>query len=455
MTGAAFGGQVVLSDVSFELPSTGLTVLVGPAGCGKSTLLRTLSGLNDWHPSLITWGTVTLDGVSMTVRAPEPDQTQRRPALVMQHARFFLDTVRENLVSALPGRADLEQPAQTRIVLSRLERSGLRDLTPHLGTNAVDLPLAAQRRLAIARALMSEPSVLFADEPTAGLEDDDAVDVIAMLRAQANYRAVLFVTHNQRFAVAAGGTTLLLAGGRIQESTPTKKFFTHPSSPPAQHFLRTGGWVSASSETPVDDVTQPIEAAVEVAPLPEAQSRFVGPRGFFWVLPGQLGGMPRPGIIDELDHDIAGLQRLGVSVLVTLEESPTVDTEALSRAAIRSFQFPVVDMGVPSIADAITLCREIDECLRQREVVAVHCRAGLGRTGTMLACQLIWSRRRTAREAIEIIRSINPRCIQSDLQVEFLRSFETWLTDNAADLSHGTDSRQQTKTNNQGEDRCH
>lgn len=57
------------------------------------------------------------------------------------------------------------------------------------------------------------------------------------------------------------------------------------------------------------------------------------------------------------------------------------------------------------------------------EVVAFHCRAGLGRTGTLLACQLIWSGERAIR-AIERVRQINPRAIQSDEQVAFLRAFE-------------------------------
>jgi atypical dual specificity phosphatase len=426
--GVGFGDRVVLHAVSFELPAVGMTVLVGPAGGGKSTLLRTVAGLNDCHPSLSTWGNVRLDD-------------GRRPALVMQHARFFLDTVRENLVSALPNRGELSQLEQTRVVSERLEASGLGGLAARIGCNVVELPLALQRTLAIVRALMSAPRVLFADEPTAGLEEKEAEGVLEMLLAQARERAVLLVTHNQRSARAAGGTTLLLANGRIRERAPTSEFFDQPSSETARHFLRTGGCLAHSPE-PVPDEQQPAAPQMTVH---EPRSRFLGPRGFYWVLPGKLGGMPRPGIIDELEHDLQGLERLGVTVLVTLEEEAALDASALARRRLRVFHFPVVDMGVPALASTVHLCGAISHWLQSGDVVALHCRAGLGRTGTLLACQLVWSGA-SAVEAIEAIRSINPRCIQSETQIEFLRSFATWLGENAAARSQDPQIRRQSVT---------
>jgi atypical dual specificity phosphatase len=414
--GVAFGDQVVLRDVTFDLPETGLTVLVGPAGCGKSTLLRTLAGLNDCHPSLVTWGTASFGEGSARGGL-------RRPALVTQHARFFLDTIRENLVSALPNRSALAQPEQVRVITRLLEASGLRELSAELGRNAMDLPLAVQRRLAILRALVQEPRILFADEPTAGLEESDAIEVIATLRAEARSRAVLLVTHHQRLALAAGGTTLLLAGGRIQERAPTRDFFTNPQSDIARHFLRTGGCVLPASERPSAAPTHRDDPEGR-GPVPaEATSRFVGPRGFFWVIPGLLGGLPRPGIIDPLERDLAGLARLSVRVLVTLEESRTVDATVLESFGIRLVHFPVPDMGAPDIRSALSLCRRVQEWTNAGEAVAFHCRAGLGRTGTLLAAQVVFGGE-SARGALEAVRAISPRSIQSTAQVEFLRAFE-------------------------------
>jgi len=421
--GVAFGDQLVLSDITFALAPVGMTVLVGPAGGGKSTLVRTLAGLNDGHPSLITWGDVTMNQLPSGRGAP-------CPALVVQHARFFLDTVRENLVSALPNRSSLDRIEQTRIVIARLGAIGAGALIEHLERDAVELPLALQRQLAIARALIAEPRVLLADEPTVGLDDRDAADVIAMLRLQAQERAVVLVTHNQRFAIAAGGMTMLLAGGKIQEHAPTREFFTKPRTELARQFLRTGGCTPALG-VPIGAIDPPSAAPPAVREVREARSRFVGPRGFFWVTPGRLGGMARPGMIDRLELDLEGLQRLGVTTLVTLEEAATVDPSVLARFGIGSIHFPIVDMGVPELAAAIELSRALASRIGDGDVIAMHCRAGMGRTGTLLACQLITAGE-TASAALDAVRSINPRCVQSTAQVEFLRAFAASISDSAA-----------------------
>jgi atypical dual specificity phosphatase len=290
-----------------------------------------------------------------------------------------------------------------------------------------------QRRLAIARALMSEPAVLFADEPTAGLDEHDAIDVIAMLRAQSRERAVLLVTHNQRLAISAGGRAVLLAGGRVHERAATRAFFEEPGTDAGREFVRTGG---CKIPSPSADAAA-LDETVRPPSLPpaslDARSRFVGPRGFFWVLPGRMGGLPRPGIVDDLVHDVSGLARLGVTVLVTLEETKTVDASALEAAGVRGVHFPIVDMGVPDVRDAAALCAWVERWMQDGEVVAFHCRAGLGRTGTMLAAQLVWAGQAPST-AIDTVRSINPRCIQSDAQIQFLREFAISLRGAAASV---------------------
>lgn len=419
--GVGFGETTVLTDVSFELPAMGMTVLVGPMGCGKSTLLRTLAGLNDCHPSLSIWGSAWYAGAPLRT-SEGAHGAGPRPALVMQNARFFLDSVRENLVSALPNRAELSPTQQTSLVTERLEALGLGALAAHLGRNAVELPLLAQRQLALARALMAEPAALFADEPTVGLDDDAAEVLVGDLRTAARHRAVLLVTHHQRSAIAAGGTTLLLAGGRIQERVSTERFFSAPPSELARHFVATGGCVGPSPELPPETLARCFVPAVEPPEAREARSRYLGPRGFYWVRPGRLGGLPRPGILESVEHDLDGLGRLGVTVLVTLEETPTVAPALLEPRGIHAVHFPMADMGVPDADAAVALCRDLRDRMGAGAVVALHCRAGLGRTGTMLACQLIFEGE-TPRGALDMVRAINPRCVQSAAQVDFLRSF--------------------------------
>ncbi|MBS2031987.1 MAG: ATP-binding cassette domain-containing protein [Deltaproteobacteria bacterium] len=415
----AFGSQLVLADVSLTVARQGMTVLVGPAGSGKSTLLRTLAGLNSAQPALVVGGQALFEGASLMAEPRPPI------AYVMQKARFFVESVRENLASALPRRHELDRAGQRERVTGLLFANGLAELASNLDREVVTLPLGVQRRLAVAREVTCDPKLLLVDEPTAGLEEVDAEPLVELLRRHASERAVLVVTHNQAHARALGGTAALLAEGRIQEVSPTQAFFAAPWSAAGRVFVRTGGYsapaLDEDSARPISSATPVIQARPSTAnpPVPS----FYGPRGFYWVHQGRLGGLPRPGIVASLDDDLRGLQRLGVTRLVTLEETATVPVEALRGHGVRSVHFPIADMGVPDVMAALELCGAIEDALRAGEVVAFHCRAGMGRTGTLLACQLIFEGV-SACLALETVRQINPRCIQSQEQADFLARFE-------------------------------
>ncbi len=413
--GVSFGEQLVLADVSLRVPRIGVFVLLGPAGAGKSTLLRTVAGLNDAKPALHTWGLALLDG--------EPLGPDNRPAIVMQDARLLTSSVRENLVSGIENRASLSQLEQTALVLRALARSGLEEVGEDLGVDVLDLPLVVRRRLAVVRGALSGSAVLCIDEPTVGLDDGDTALLLEHIRHEAKERAVLLVTHDQRFARAAGGIAALLAGGRVQEVAPIEKLLDAPETEAGRSFASTGRCRVPAPDARREDLASDVPPP---APLPPAVKRIisamVGPRDFFWVDDGRLGGVPRPGIVATLEHDLEALKRLGVTLLVTLEETLTVDGDALARHEIGQLFFPIVDMEAPSVDAAIAHCQEIEDRIDDGDIVAIHCRAGLGRTGTMLACQLVY-RGVSALSAIERVRRVRPRSIQSDPQVELITMF--------------------------------
>jgi atypical dual specificity phosphatase len=173
------------------------------------------------------------------------------------------------------------------------------------------------------------------------------------------------------------------------------------------------------------------------------------PRGFAWIVPGQLGGLPRPGIIDDVDEDLRGLAALGVTLLITLEEQQTVDRAALAALGIESVHFPIPDMGAPGVGEATSLCARVQAWLETGHRVAYHCLAGHGRTGTMLACQLVCAGQ-SARNALEQVRAVNPRYVQSDAQVAFLKRLELSRSHpparvTAAPISLDEESRETTK----------
>ncbi len=168
-----------------------------------------------------------------------------------------------------------------------------------------------------------------------------------------------------------------------------------------------------------DDVELPPTLPPQAKEAAKAPPASAGPRGFYWLHRGRLGGLPRPGLLRDLAIDLDGLDALGVTVLVTLEESRTVPEDRLAERGIRSEWLPIVDMEAPTLAEARSLSRRIEELMEAGEVVAIHCKAGLGRTGTILAAQLVHEGASSA-EAVERARRINPRWIQSDAQLHFL-----------------------------------
>jgi atypical dual specificity phosphatase len=419
--GVAFGKKVVLCEVSFSMPETGAMVLLGPSGTGKSTLLRTLAGLSSANPSFRTWGSVFYQGETL-YRENDHSKEGERPELVAQSAQLMMASVLDNIVFNLIERHQLTKLAQRELAVRLLERAGLAELRDKLDTPVVSLTLAQQRHLAILRMAAAGPRLLCIDEPTTGLADRDSERLLAYMRDEAERRAVLVVLHNQRHARLLGGEAVLMAGGYVQEQQPIPQIFESPVSAAAREFARSGTCTVAS---PGANPAELDESVPPPPPLPKAALNYspssIGPRGFLWLRHGMLAGTPVPGVYYDMEYDLKALKRVGVTTLVTLTET-ALDEARLAPFGIKSVWEPVPDMQAPTIEQGARICRRIGELLAQHEVVAVHCRAGLGRTGTILAAHLIWEGH-GALDALETVRSIEPRWVQSQAQVDFLEAF--------------------------------
>jgi atypical dual specificity phosphatase len=219
------------------------------------------------------------------------------------------------------------------------------------------------------------------------------------------------------------GDVVLLAGGAVRARAEAPRFFSAPPGPVAEDFVRTGSCSLPSPNAKAEEIDEAMHAYLPV--LPEAARNYVrdalGPRGFLWLKKGILAGTPRPGIVQDINYDLEALKRVGVTTLVSLTTTP-VNPEQLQQYGIKGFWMPITDMQAPAMEQAERMCRKMDALMREGDVVAYHCRAGLGRTGTMLAAHLILAGM-PALEALEAIRRIESRWVQSSEQMEFLEQF--------------------------------
>jgi len=197
-----------LRDVDLTLPRGTLTAVMGPSGSGRSTLLRCAAGLR--RP---TGGQVLVEGQDITgwderrlarLRSRRIGVVLRSPHLVP-----YL-TAAQNV--ALPRRL-AGRPVDDDRVAELLDAVGLRDRGEHLPSA---LSGGQQQRVAVARALINDPAVVLADEPTGALHSRTAHDVLALLRWCVDDlgRTVVVVTHDPRTAAFADSVTFL-ADGRV------------------------------------------------------------------------------------------------------------------------------------------------------------------------------------------------------------------------------------------------
>jgi len=211
--GVSFGyaeGRRALTELTFEAEPGELIALYGAAGSGKSTLLSLIPRFYDPDS-----GKVTIDGID--VRALELGALRRSVAVVFQETFLFSHTVAANIAFGKPDASfeDIERAARLASAHEFIERlpDGYQTVLGELATN---LSGGQRQRLALARALLTDPSILLLDDPTAALDAETTREILASLTSASRGRTTFMVTHRPALLRRAD-RIIVLEQGRIAQ----------------------------------------------------------------------------------------------------------------------------------------------------------------------------------------------------------------------------------------------
>lgn len=217
------GGRMLIDQIDLTLRPGALTVILGPNGAGKSLLLRLMHGL--LAPIA---GEILFNGAMGT------RQARRNQAMVFQDPVLLRRSALANITHALKLHG-VDREARKARAMAALEAAGLVDLAR---SPARRLSGGEQQRLALARALATEPDIIFLDEPTASL-DPASVKAIEAVIADTHSRGVkvVLVTHDVGQARRLADEIVFLNRGKISEAGLATDFFRKPVSYAARQFL--------------------------------------------------------------------------------------------------------------------------------------------------------------------------------------------------------------------------
>jgi putative ABC transport system ATP-binding protein len=223
---------VALDGVSTRFGRATFTAIMGPSGSGKSTLLQCAAGLD--QP---TSGSVLLEGHELSEMSETQLTKLRRERIGFVFQAFNLLpvlTVRQNVT--LPLRLAGRKPSKARVT-EVLEQVGLRERSKH---RPAELSGGQQQRAAIARALITEPAVIFADEPTGALDTRTAREVLSLLRrsVQVTGQTIVMVTHDP-VAASYADRVLFLADGRL-----AGELYSPTADSVAERMTHLGAWAN-------------------------------------------------------------------------------------------------------------------------------------------------------------------------------------------------------------------
>lgn len=233
----AFGPNVVLNGIDFDVQPSQVVVVIGPSGSGKSTFLRCCNGLEQPEGGRvdICGRTLVHDGQMLPERAL--NALREEVGMVFQSFNLFPHlSVLHNVTLGprkLRGMSVRDAEEQAHALLQKVGLAHKADAMP------ASLSGGQKQRVAIARALAMKPRVMLFDEPTSALDPELVGEVLQVMKLLASEgMTMMVVTHEMDFARDVGDVVVVMDGGGIIESGPPATIFTNPTHERTRSFLQ-------------------------------------------------------------------------------------------------------------------------------------------------------------------------------------------------------------------------
>jgi putative lysine transport system ATP-binding protein len=227
----AFGANVVLRDIDFNVRPGDVTSVIGASGSGKSTLLRCINLLET-----PTSGQILFHGEDITARRINESAYRAKVGMVFQSFNLFSNmTVLENCI--VGQTKVMKRPRETARdnALKYLDRVGM---SPYINAKPRQISGGQKQRVAIARALAMEPEILLFDEPTSALDPEMVGEVLEVMRGlAADGMTMIVVTHEMAFARDVSSHVVFMKDGVIWEEGAPSQIFSAPSKDETKEFL--------------------------------------------------------------------------------------------------------------------------------------------------------------------------------------------------------------------------
>jgi len=227
----AFGSNVVLDGVNYEVDKGEKIAIVGPSGSGKSTFLRCMNLLE--YP---TSGEVWFKDTLLNDRKTNINEVREHMGMVFQQFNLFNNMKVMDNITFAPIRHKLMSKEEAKEkALALLRRVGLEEKADAYPSS---LSGGQKQRIAIVRALAMNPEVMLFDEPTSALDPEMVGEVLEVIKELADSgMTMVIVTHEMGFAREVATKVLFMDGGNIQEENTPDQFFGNPQNPRLRDFL--------------------------------------------------------------------------------------------------------------------------------------------------------------------------------------------------------------------------